>query len=133
MLQVGYSPTFHWSLEAFSDCDASDIDVLSVFEDFFRSHGFAQELLGVLELLLYCASADLDFACFRLLLREACLSRLGGGDDSDGCCLVRFCWSFSSIASVSKLSGRTMRRSRIAGGSFIHASLMFCSPYGVLV
>jgi hypothetical protein len=47
--------------------------------------------------------------------------------------LSRFSWSFWSMVSVSKFSGRTSARSSSAGGSFIHASVKCLSPYGVFV
>ncbi len=65
MLEYGYSPTFNWTLEAFSSCDSSDVYVLSVFEYFFRRYCFAQKLFGVFKLLGDCSSANLDFTCYQ--------------------------------------------------------------------
>ena len=68
VLQACYSPAFNWTLETFAHGDAGDVDVLSVLEDFFRSNGFAEKLLGVLELLSDCSAAELDFGYLGLLL-----------------------------------------------------------------
>ena len=67
VLQTSHSPTFNWTLETFADCNACDVDILSIFEDFFWCYGFTKKLFSVFELLLDCSSADLDFTCFRFL------------------------------------------------------------------
>jgi hypothetical protein len=57
MLQASNAPTFNWTLITFANSYAGNIDVLALFEDFFRGYGFTKQLLSVFELLLDCSSA----------------------------------------------------------------------------
>ena len=73
-------PAFDRSLEAFAGGDCCDVDVLSVFEDFFAGYGFAKEGFGVVQLLLRVSSTDFDFVEVGLFLGEASLCGLSGCD-----------------------------------------------------